>query len=212
MALAVGVLPYPLTFLCTDLISELYGKKRASFLVWLGLALNIFVIGTLYLGELLPSADSAPPWQTLFLAKPVFLPNGESVSGSVDLYHMIYACTAGSVFASMVAYLAAQLCDVHLFHFWKKLTKGKMLWVRNNLSTLVSQLVDSFTVIAITFGAVFFRGEMGLKEILILMGSNYLFKMSAALVDTIPFYFGVHYLTRYLSLESGSEVSLDGSH
>lgn len=204
LSLAVGVLPYPLTFLCTDLISELYGKKRASFVVWVGFLINVFMILIVFVGFQLPAVDSAhqPPWQTLFLAKPVALANGQVVSDSIDIFHIIYSCTVGSVFASMVAYLAAQFCDVHLFHFWKDLTKGKHLWLRNNGSTLISQLVDSFMVIVITFGAAFLREEMTLRAMLLLMGSNYLFKMIAALLDTLPFYAGVKLLRSYLKIEN----------
>jgi uncharacterized PurR-regulated membrane protein YhhQ (DUF165 family) len=201
LSLAVGVLPYPLTFLCTDLISELYGKKRATFLVWVGLGLNIFVIGVLWLGKHLPEAATVPPWQTLDLANPLPLPTGEILSGTIEPFDIIYACTVGSVFASMLAYVAAQFVDVQLFHFWKKLTKGKYLWMRNNFSTLVSQMVDSFTVISIVFGAAFYRGELTLKAMLILMGSNYLFKMVVALLDTGPFYLAVKYLSQYLRLD-----------
>src|SRR6056297_1668276 len=107
MALAVGVLPYPLTFLCTDLICELYGKSRANFLVTVGLGLNVFILLVLTLGNTLPavSADNMPPWQVLQLAAPVALPNGQIVEQSVGLYELIYATTSGAVFASMLAYI-----------------------------------------------------------------------------------------------------------
>ncbi len=205
MALAVGVLPYPLTFLCTDLICELYGKARANFLVTVGLGLNFFILGVLVLGNTIPAvpAESMPPWQILQLAAPVALPNGEVVEQSVGLYQLIYATTSGAVFASMMAYIAAQYCDVHLFHFWKRVTKGKHLWIRNNFSTLMSQMVDSVMVVTVTFGAAFLRDEMTLKTIFILIGSNYLFKATVALLDTGPLYIGVHYLRRYLQLEPG---------
>ncbi len=204
-ALAIGVLPYPLTFLCTDLICELYGKRRATFLVWLGLALNIFIWLLLALGNAMPSVplQSQPPWQVLQLAQDLALPNGDVISGSIELFHLIYACTSGAVFASMLAYIAAQYCDVQLFHFWKKLTKGKHLWIRNNFSTLISQMVDSVMVISVTFGAVLLAGGMTVKQLLVLIGSNYLFKMIVALLDTGPFYLGVHYLKRYLRLDEG---------
>ena len=200
LSLAIGVLPYPLTFLCTDLIGELYGKKRASFVVWLGFLLNLFVIAVIYFGFHLPAVptDSQPPWQMLFLAQPVALANGTVLSGEIETFHIIYACTMGSVFASMVAYLAAQFCDVYLFHFWRDLTKGKHLWLRNNFSTLISQLVDSVMVISITFGLIWWRGEITLERVMFLMGSNYLFKAAAALADTIPFYLGVHFLQKYI--------------
>ena len=211
MALAVGVLPYPLTFLCTDLICELYGKARANFLVTVGLGLNFMILGVLLLGNSLPAVPEGnmPPWQILQLAAPVALPNGDIVEQSVGLYQLIYATTSGAVFASMLAYIAAQYCDVQLFHFWKRVTRGKYLWIRNNFSTLMSQMVDSVMVITVTFGAAFFRGEMTLKVLAILVASNYLFKATVALLDTGPFYLGVHYLRRYLHLEAG-ELAVPG--
>jgi uncharacterized PurR-regulated membrane protein YhhQ (DUF165 family) len=208
MALAVGVLPYPLTFLCTDLICELYGKARANFLVTVGLGLNVFILLVLTLGNLMPSvpAETMPPWQVIQLAAPVALPNGEIVQQSIGLYQLIYATTSGAVFASMLAYIAAQYCDVQLFHFWKRVTKGKHLWIRNNFSTLMSQMVDSIMVIAVTFGAAFMRGEMTFQALLVLIGSNYLFKATVALLDTGPLYILVHYLRGYLQLEPGQTV------
>lgn len=209
MALAVGVLPYPLTFLCTDLICELYGKARANFLVSVGLGLNFFILGVLLLGNSLPAVpvENMPPWQILQLAAPVPLPNGDVVEQSVGLYQLIYATTSGAVFASMLAYIAAQYCDVQLFHFWKRVTKGKHLWIRNNFSTLMSQMVDSIMVIAVTFGAAFMRDEVTFRVLLILVGSNYLFKATVALLDTGPFYLGVHYLRRYLQLAPGETAA-----
>ena len=192
-ALAVGVLPYPITFLCTDLISEMYGRARANFLVTVGLVLNFFILGTMWLGQMIPAVDVAvqPPWQVIHLAQDVPLPNGDLVSNQVELFSLMYATTSGAVFASMMAYIAAQYCDVYLFHFWKRLTNGKHLWLRNNGSTLVSQGVDSFMVISVTFGASFLAGTMTLPVILALMGSNYLFKLTVALIDTPFFYLGV---------------------
>ncbi len=208
LALAVGVLPYPITFLCTDLICELYGRRRANFLVTVGLGLNVFILGCLYLGQLLPSVDPAsqPPWQVINLASDIVLPSGEIVGGSVELFQLIYALTTGAVFASMMAYLAAQYVDVQLFHFWKRLTRGKHLWLRNNLSTLFSQLVDATMVISVTFGATYLAGGITLKQMLVLIGSNYLFKMIVALLDTGPFYLGVHWLRRYLQVPHPTTV------
>jgi uncharacterized PurR-regulated membrane protein YhhQ (DUF165 family) len=203
MSLAVGVLPYPLTFLVTDLISELYGRSRANFLVWTGLGLNFFILGTMWLAQAMPSVvpEALPPWQILQLEQAVALPNGDTVVGSVEFFQLLYYCTSGAVFASMMAYIAAQFCDVQLFHFWKRLTKGRHLWLRNNFSTLISQMVDSVMVVAVTFGAAFLAGDMALKTIFVLIGSNYLFKMCVALADTGPFYLATHWLRNYLQLE-----------
>ena len=202
-ALAVGVLPYPITFICTDLICELYGRKRANFLVTFGLLLNIFILTFMWLGQYLPSATTQPPWQLIQLAESVTLPNGEVISDSVELFSLLYATTSGAVIASMVAYFAAQYCDVFLYHFWKGLTKGKHLWLRNNGSTMISQGVDSFMVIAVTFGAQFLAGAVSLSVMITLMTSNYLFKLLVALLDTIPLYICVHYLRPYLEIHEG---------
>lgn len=211
MALAVGVLPYPLTFLCTDLICELYGKARANFLVSVGLALNFLILFVLFLGSAIPAvpADSMPPWQIIQLGAPVALPNGEVVENSIGLYQLIYATTSGAVFASMLAYIAAQYCDVQLFHFWKRVTRGKYLWVRNNFSTLMSQMVDSVMVVTVTFGAAYLRGDITTKALAVLVGSNYLFKAAVALLDTGPFYLAVHYLRSYLHLEAGQYAAAE---
>ena len=202
LALAAGVLPYPLTFLCTDLISELYGRARANFLVSVGLGLNFLILAVLTLGDIAPSvpADTMPPWQMIQLAEPLALPNGQTVEGQIGLFQLIYATTSGAVFASMLAYIAAQYCDVQLYHFWKRLTRGKHLWLRNNFSTLLSQLVDSIMVVTVTFGAVYWRGEMAFNTLLVLVGSNYAFKALSALADTLPLYVLVRWLRQYLEL------------
>lgn len=204
LQLALGVLPYPLTFLCTDLISEFYGRARANFVVSIGLALNFFILGYMWLGNQMPPVPSSdmPPWQVIQLAESVALPSGRSVENQVELFHLLYQCTSGAVFASMLAYLTAQYADIRLFHFWKRLTAGRHLWLRNNLSTVTSQAIDSLMVIAVTFGAAYLAGDITLKALLILMGSNYLFKLLVALADTIPLYAVAHWLRRYLHIEN----------
>jgi len=203
LSVAVGVLPYPITFLCTDLIGELFGKKRAAFVVWAGLVTNLFVIGFVWFGNVLPSVppDHQPAWQVLRLREGFDLPSGRATGLDPELFEILYACTVGSVFASMAAYLAAQFCDVYLFHFWKDVTKGKHLWLRNNGSTLVSQLVDSVVVIGIVFGRRLFEGDVAPGAFATLLLSNYAFKAVAALTDTIPFYLGVRALSRYLRID-----------
>ncbi len=211
LQLAVGVLPYPLTFLCTDFISELYGRRRANFVVWVGLMLNVFVLFILWLGHQLPGmepADQRPPWQDLSFAEPIGLPDG-TIMAEGSLFEIIYRCTRGAVLASMIAYIAAQFCDVALFHFWKRLTRGRYLWIRNNGSTLVSQLVDATAVIFITFWVDFSSGKKTLALMITLVLSNYAFKFIVALLDTIPLYVGVHYLSRYLQIDPQQEHGAD---
>ena len=198
VALAIGVLPYPVTFLCTDFISELYGQKRATFLVWVGLLLNLWVVLFLWLGGALPPAVEFDP------------STGLPPTDAYDFaFYRIRFLTMGAVVASMIGYLTAQLCDVSLFHFWKRLTGGRHLWLRNNGSTVVSQFVDSFAVITITH--FYARGipidpDSALwPQLWIFIASGYIFKIVVALVDTLPFYIGVHYLSRYLELDSNAD-------
>lgn len=195
----VGVLPYPITFLCTDFISELYGRRRANYVVWVGLLLNIWVLFILWLGGVLPPRPELGPDGLPDIAHPNFS------------YFYIRKLTGMATAASMIAYLTAQFVDVQVFHMLKKLTRGKALWLRNNGSTLTSQLVDSIAVILITYSfsdAIHIHpGETIAHGLFILILSNYSFKMVAALLDTIPFYIGVKYLSRYLHLDPNQGYS-----
>lgn len=197
VTVAVGVLPYPLTFLCTDLISELYGKERANHVVWVGLLLNLWVLFVVWLGGVLPGFEATDPATGELL---------RDAAGRLPVFFEIRSLTFGAVTASMLAYLMAQFVDVYLFHFWKELTNGKHLWLRNNGSTLVSQLVDTIAVVLITHflaGALPINTDQELwPQLIRFMGYGYLFKLVAALLDTGPFYLGVFWLSNYLGLES----------
>lgn len=203
LQLAVGVLPYPLTFLCTDLISEFYGRKRANFVVSVGLALNLFIIAFMWLAQAVPAVapESQPPWQVIQLAEAVTMPSGQTVENQVELFQLLYQCTAGAVFASMLAYIAAQYADVRLFHFLKHLTNGRHRWLRNNLSTVTSQAIDSITVISVTFGLSLLSGDLTVRAFLALIASNYLFKFFVAVADTLPFYLISAKLAAYLEID-----------
>jgi uncharacterized integral membrane protein (TIGR00697 family) len=194
-AVAVGVLPYPITFLCTDFISELFGRKRASRVVWVGVILNLWVVFILWIGGALPGFESTNA-ETGQIAR--------DAAGRVPVFFEVRNLAFGAVAASMIAYLVAQLVDVHIFHFWKRLTRGRHLWLRNNGSTIVSQLIDSAAVILIThFYAralpIDENGSLGL-QLTLFIATAYAFKLASALADTIPFYIGTRHLSRYLRL------------
>lgn len=91
--------------------------------------------------------------------------------------------------------------DVYVFHFLRRKTNGKYLWLRNNGSTIISQAVDSITVVSVTFGALFLAGKMSVEVILGLMLSNYVFKLLSALADTPIIYLLVAKLRPYLGLD-----------
>jgi len=185
IAIAVGVLPYPITFLMTDFISELYGRRRASLVVWIGLLLNVWVMAILWIGGVIPGFEAPDA-----IGQGVFF----------DVRTLAF----GAVTASMVAYLIAQLVDVHVFHFWKRLTNNRHLWLRNNGSTLVSQLVDTTAVILITHfwarALPVIEGEPIWPQLFAFIATGYVVKAIAAGLDTIPFYLGAPALARWLRL------------
>ena len=202
MVVAVGVLPYPVTFMCTDLISELFGEKKARDMVWVGLLLNIWVIFLLWLGGVLPGFEPIDPVTDL--------PRVDE-AGRLPVFFEVRELAFGAVAASMVAYLVAQFCDVRLFHFWKKLTAGRHLWLRNNASTMASQIVDTTAVILITH---FYARALPVNhseaiwpQLLIFIASGYVFKLLVAVVDTGPIYVAVRYLRPYLGLEENEEAT-----
>ncbi|MFI4938376.1 MAG: queuosine precursor transporter [Candidatus Berkiellales bacterium] len=193
MVLPLGVLPYPVTFLCTDIISEFYGKEKANLVVWIGLMINLWIIFILWLSGILPPEVPMDPVTNL---PPLNHPD--------HAFYKIRVFTMGGVIGSMIAYLVAQLLDVHLFHFWKDFTAGKHLWLRNNASTLVSQFLDTVIVITVAYyltDALPLTTETDdftqLKSFIL---CSYTFKAIMALLDTIPFYIAVFYLRKYLGL------------
>lgn len=180
--LSVGIIPYPLTFLITDIISEIYGKKRADQVVKVGLITSIFVLIII----IISSNTEATEWSPV----------------SNEIFNRVFGFTGAAVTASMLAYLFAQFIDIRLFHFWKRLTKGKMLWVRNNFSTMTSQFVDTFTVLIVLC---FFK-VIEWKIFFILFINGYLFKVLVALFDTPFFYFFTWLIKKKFKLKLNDEL------
>jgi len=181
--ISAGVLPYPLTFLITDILSELYGQKRTTQVVLSGLVASIFVLFVLWLGAQFPAINSSPV--------------------SDETYNNVFQNAWRVIAASMFAYLAAQLIDVRLFHFWKKITGGKMLWVRNNFSTLASQLVDTTLVVFVLF-----VGTLPFSTMADYIWDGWLFKATAAAFDTALIYAFMWWARRYFTLGLGEEIEL----
>ena len=167
---SAGILPYPLTFLVTDLISELYGQKKANIVVFSGFVASIFVLSFLWLGG-------------QFNAIPDSIVND-------DTYNNVFQNAWRIIAASMIAYLFAQFIDVRIFHFWKRLTNGKHLWLRNNGSTIASQLVDTTLVVMILF-----VGVWEPSKIVSAIIDGWLFKMLMAAIDT-PIIYGIIHLLK----------------
>ena len=182
--LSVGILPYPITFLITDLISEIYGQKRANEVVIAGIFSSFFSIGILLVASAAPAIPSSPIDDTTFT--------------------QVFSLSPLAVLASMIAYLSAQFVDIRIYHFWKKLTQGKHLWLRNNFSTFASQIIDSATVILLLclFGVLPWSLFWGLTL------SSIVFKILVAAIDTPFLYLFVGMFRRRFKLKEGEEISI----
>ncbi|MDO5845552.1 MAG: queuosine precursor transporter [Methanocorpusculum sp.] len=154
-----AVIAYPITFLCTDIVSEIWGKKEAQFLVRLGFVVQVFSLVLIMLAVFLPPASYMQEFQGSFA----------DVLGSNWRF----------VVASMAAYLAAQSFDVWIFHRVKARFQPK--WMRNG-TTVVSQLIDTAIFITVAFAGV-------VPNLLVLIFSQYLVKVLFAVVDTPFFYY-----------------------
>ncbi len=163
----LGNVLYAGVFLATDILSECYGKKAAARGVQLGFA--TLIMGALYMQIAL-----------LFTPGPedFIQPHLEAVFG---IFPRV-------IVGSLAAYLVSQHHDVWAFHFWRKRTKGKMLWLRNNASTLVSQLLDT-----LIFCSIAFIGVFPLRDVIEICISTYIIKALVALLDT-PFIYGARYI------------------
>ncbi len=180
--ISVGILPYPITFLITDLISEIYGKKRANQIVIAGIFASFFSLLIVYTSSLVPATSWSPVDNKMF----------DTVFGNSIL----------AVFASMMAYLFAQFVDIQIYHFWKRLTKGKHLWLRNNFSTWFSQFVDTFTVV----GLLCLFNIIAWDKFLGLLLSGFLFKVLVAACDTPFLYIGVSLFRKRFKLKVNEEI------
>lgn len=182
--ISVGILPYPITFLITDLISELFGRKRSNQVVIAGLMASVFVFIIVWLAEMVPAVDFSPV--------------------DDDVFSAVFGKTGVAVLSSMVAYLIAQFVDIRVFHFWKRLTKGRHLWLRNNFSTIFSQWIDT----AVVLGLLCFLGSLNWKDFGDLLLNGFIFKVLMALLDTPIFYFTTYLARQKFGLKMGEEISL----
>ena len=179
---SVGLLPYPLTFLITDILSEIYGKRKANEVVIAGIFASFFSLLIIYVSKEVPATSWSQVNDNTFV----------NVFGAAPL----------AVLASMMAYLFAQFIDIRVYHFWKDFTQGKHLWLRNNFSTFSSQFIDTATVLILlcSFGIINWDKFWGL------MISGVVFKMIIALLDTPFLYVAVYYFKKRFNLKINEEI------
>ena len=185
ITLTTGIITYPLTFLITDIVCEVFGKKKASLMVLLGFFASILSLIFINLAVILPGSEV---WVNNSLGY-------NSIEDMQNAYESVFTLPGFLITASMLAYLVAQLIDVSIFHYLKKLTSGKKLWLRNNISTIFSQLVDTIIVNSIFL---YFGLNLSWDIILKIIIASYIFKILIAIFDTPFVYIGVHFTKKYI--------------
>ena len=181
VAVSVGIFAYPLTFMMTDAIAEVFGKKRAKDVVWAGVIALLFVLGLTIISIAVPSA-----------ARYTF----------GDEYALVFTNSSRILIASIIAFLISQTHDIWAFEFWKAKTDGKWLWLRNNASTFVSQAIDTVLFTFIAFYGI--NDQFTVAFILQLSATYWLFKIFFAAIDT-PF---VYSLVKWLRQDESTSPTL----
>jgi len=176
--LSMGILPWPIVFLATDLINEYFGKQGVKFLTYITIALVSITFILLNISMLIPAADISP------------------VSNSA--YIEVFSQSTWIIVGSLIAFLFAQLIDISVFWFFKNRTGDKKLWLRATGSTAVSQLIDSFVIIGIAF---YLPGKVSFIDFMNIATSNYSFKLIVAIASTPLVYLGHYSISRYLRSE-----------
>jgi queuosine precursor transporter len=169
--LGVGMIPFPITFLITDLLNEFYGKKAARFVTWVGLALAIFSIAMFTLAVALPWAPFAYAvrWDGTLPAA----------------YDNVFGGSRRMLLASTAAYVVGQLLDISVFNYLKRVSKNRYLWLRATGSTVVSQWVDTVFVQALAWS-----GILPFEKIVSIIVTSYALKLIIAIALTPLIYLG----------------------
>jgi hypothetical protein len=170
---SVGIFFIPLLFLITDIIAEVHGKKKAQEFVLISIAVLVFTLIMSYFAIKLPANAT---W------------------GGQEHFAFVFGSSLRMTVASVIAFVLSQFHDVWSFHFWKQKTQGKYLWLRNNLSTFVSQFIDTVIFMFIAFYQL--TPKFTVPFIISLIIPYWLFKIVFALIDTPFCYWGVRWLRK----------------
>jgi queuosine precursor transporter len=179
---SAGIVPFPLTFVLTDLVNEFYGTHGARRITLAGLGAAVFVWGVITLTLHLPTSAESPISEAVF--------------------HSAFGTSARLYVASLTAYIIGQLLDISIFHGLRRITGHRMLWLRSTGSTVISQVVDSVSV-----SFVFLVGSRPLGFILNNAASNYVGKLAMAILLTPLIYAGHGLFHRYFHLPERDSVA-----
>lgn len=180
VVMTAGVIAFPITFIITDLLNEYFGKAGIKFVTYLGVVMIIFEFALIQAAMAVPTASISP------------------VPG--EAFDTVFGASGRIILGSLVAYLLGQLADISLFHWLRKLTDGKHLWLRATGSTFGSQFIDTFVVLFVAF-----YGPMTIQAIIAVTLFNYAYKFIVAVLITPLIYLAHWLIDRYL----GEELSED---
>lgn len=163
-SIPAGLIFYPITFLLTDLITEIFGAKRAKQMIYIALAMNLLSFAIIQVGLLLPGNEFEEQ----------------------KAFQMVLGLTGLRIFSSLISYITSQIVDIQLYSLIKQWTGPKHLWLRNNGSTCVSQIVDTVMIdlIFLWWGL-----GMSIAEVMPIMVFSYLYKACFSVICTPLFYF-----------------------
>ena len=179
--MTVGVLAFPVTFIVTDLVNEYYGRRGIRFLTFVGVIMIMLEFAFLQVAMKVPVDPISPV--------------------SDEAFDAVFGATARIILGSLTAYLVAQLVDISLFHWLRRLTRGRMLWLRATGSTFGSQFIDTFIILTIAFA-----GEIRFHEILAITAFNYAYKFLIAVLIT-PIIYLMHWaMDKYLGDETAGDM------
>lgn len=178
--MSIGIIPWPVVFLTTDLINEYYGKNGVKKLTFITAALIAYAFIVLFFAMQIPAA--------------------KGVSAVTDeQFQAVFGQSMWIIFASIIAFLVSQFTDVFIFWMLRNKTGGKMIWLRSTGSTVFSQLIDTFIVLGIAF---WLTGKMNTSEFINAAFTGYTFKLIIAVLLTPLIYLGHYLIEKYLGKEA----------
>jgi uncharacterized integral membrane protein (TIGR00697 family) len=187
--LSVGVFPWPIVFLSTDLINEYFGKEGVRRITNIGVIMIVYTFLIIYL-TMIPQA-------------------AEGISPVTDqAYKQVLSQSMWIIVGSITAFIVSQIVDVVVFHMFRQRTGGRYLWVRATGSTIVSQLIDSVVILGIAF---YLPGKINLSQYLGFAITNYSYKVLIAILITPLIYLGHDLIDRYLGKDEAEKIVVEAA-
>ncbi len=182
-AMSIGVIPWPIVFVTSDLTNEYFGRNGVRRLTLLTVILILYAFALLYIAIQVPAADFSPV-------------NNEQ-------FRAVFGQSLWIIFGSLIAFMISQLVDVIIFWIFRERTQGRMLWLRATGSTAVSQFIDSFVIIGIAF---WLPGKVQTQDFITVAASNYSYKFLIAVILTPLIYLGHNLINRFLGEEESHRL------